>query len=98
VSPGEDFITINDLNLEVPASRYQISPREYQETPELFEYSASDITRKVHSAGELKYQGKVFFVGASLYRKTVAIRESGTDGVLHVYYRHQRVAKLDLRR
>ena len=85
------------LNLEVPTSRYQISPREYKEEPELFEYSGSDITRKVHSAGELKYLGKVFYVGATLYRKTVAIRGSGTDGVLHVYYRHQRVAKLDLR-
>jgi len=85
------------LNLEVPTSRYQISPREYQEAPELFEYSGSDITRKVHSAGELKYLGKIFYIGATLYRKTVAIRESETDGVLHVYYRHQRVAKLDLR-
>ena len=85
------------LKLEVPSTRYRPSQRSYQEKVEPYEYSETDIARKIHSAGELKYGGKIFFIGASLYGKTVALRESEHDGVLDIYYRHQRVGRLNLR-
>lgn len=86
------------LNLEVPASRYRVSQRQYQEKITPYEYSPGDITRKIHSAGELKYKGNIYFIGASLYGKTVALRDSEEDGVMHIFYRHQKIGQLDLRR
>ena len=85
------------LKLEVPSSRYQPSQRAYQEKVEPYEYSSSDITRMVHSCGILKFKGQEFNIGSSLYRKRVALREGKQDGIMDVYYRHQRVARLDLR-
>jgi len=85
------------LNLAVPASRYQISQRKYQEKIVEFEYSPGDEMRRIHSSGSLKYKGKIYYVGEALCERSVAVRKTQLDGVLNVFYRHQRIAKLDLR-
>lgn len=85
------------LGLDVPADHYQPSSTAYKAKPGSYEYDSSDIIRSVHTRGDVRFKGKTFNIGVSFYRKAVALRETKTDGCYDVYYRHQKVARIDLR-
>lgn len=84
------------LALAVPASRYQESPRNFQETPLPIEYHRQDITRRVDVNGRISFRNCLIRVGKALQGQTIALRPSHTDGQLDVFFCHQKVTQIDL--
>ena len=84
------------LNLEVPASRYQPSPRIYPERLPAIEYGPQDIVRKVRHFGHIKFRGKDLHVGSAFYGLHVALRQTTTDGLFDVFFCQQQIGRLDL--
>lgn len=85
------------LALGVPLSRYRPSERSYQEQVPSFEYAPNDIVRRVTQTGMISYGGRLYPVSEAFRQRSVGLRPTDKDGVLDVFYRHQRVAKVDLR-
>lgn len=82
------------LKLEVPASRYRRSERIYPETLPRIEYSSDFEVRKVQHGGYIHYKGKVFKIGDAFHGQAVGLKQ-GDDGLIEVFFCHQRVNKLD---
>jgi len=85
------------LDDAVPASRYQPSPRSYPEALPPLEYPAGDTVRQVHRDGCIRYRGGTWPVSKAFQGQPVAIRPTHDDGVLAVYYGHQKITVLDVR-
>jgi transposase InsO family protein len=85
------------LGLDVPASRYKISPRTFPERLPQVEYPDGAIVRKVERNGIITYHNQGYFVGEAFRGLQVALRPTTTDGVFEVYFLHQKIASLDLR-
>ena len=85
------------LAMAVPATRYAPSWRAYPEQLPRIEYPSTDEVRKVQSRGQIKYRNRRYFVGNAFEGLPVGLRPTTQDGVLEVYFCHQRVASLDLR-
>jgi transposase InsO family protein len=83
------------LGLEVPASRYNPSPRSYRETPEAFDYAASDIIRKVQDKGKTSLMGRIAKLPKAFKGKTVAFRPTHQDGIFEAFFRHQFITTID---
>lgn len=86
------------LAMEPPASRYLASARDFPQTLAPIEYARADILRKVHTDGGVKFQGKRFGVGHAFEGFTVAIRPTAQDGQYDVYFCHQKIARIDMRK
>lgn len=85
------------LGLEVPASRFRPSERAMpRELPEI-EYDSGDAVRRVQHGGWMSYEGREWRISKAFYRMPLAIRGTGTDGELAVYFCRFRVAVLNLR-
>jgi transposase InsO family protein len=85
------------LELAVPASRYQPSPRDYVETIAPFEYAPGDIVRRVQQGGHVSLLGRAIKVPKAFRGKAVAFRPTADDGVFDVVFRTQRIATIDIR-
>ena len=85
------------LAMAVPASRYRVSPRAFPEVLPPIEYGPADLVRKVAERGELSYRNRTFRVGKAFRGYPVALRPTLVDGVLDVFFCHQRVAQVNLR-
>jgi transposase InsO family protein len=85
------------LELAVPASRYQPSPRNYVETVAPFEYASNDIVRRVQQGGHVSFLGRALKVPKAFRGKAVAFRPTTRDGVFDVVFRTQRIATIDIR-
>ena len=85
------------LELAVPASRYQPSPRDYLETIAPFEYAPGDIVRRVQQGGHVSFLGRALKVPKAFRGKQVALRPTTTDGVFDVIFRTQMIATVDIR-
>lgn len=86
------------LQMATPATRYRPSPRRFVESPGPIEYGPNDAVRKVCAGGRVSYGGMEHRVGKAFVGEPVAVRPTTVDGVMEVYYCHQRVAEIDLRR
>ena len=84
------------LAMAVPASRYRVSPRAFPEVLPPIEYGPADLVRKVAEGGELSYRNRTFRVGKAFRGYPVALRPTLVDGVLDVFFCHQRVAQVNL--
>ena len=87
----------DSLGLAVPASRYRDSQQTFPATLPPIEYSRQDIVRRVDQTGRISYRNHIFRVGKALEGFPVALRPSETDGVLNVYFCHQRLHQIDLK-
>jgi transposase InsO family protein len=85
------------LELAVPASRYQPSPRDYAETVAPFEYGPGDTVRRVQQGGHVSILGRNVKVPKAFRGKAVAFRPTEHDGVFDVVFRTQRIATIDIR-
>jgi transposase InsO family protein len=85
------------LELAVPASRYQPSPRDYVETIAPFEYAPDDIVRCVQQGGRVSLLGRAVKLPKAFRGKAVAFRPTTTDGVFDVVFRTQMIATVDIR-
>jgi len=84
------------LTLDVPASKYKVSKRDYQgmETP--FDYSDEDIVRKVNRSGAISYQSQKYFLGEAFAGRWVAVKRTIQPRQYQLYYRHQRVGNMNI--
>ena len=80
-----------------PLSRYTPSPRPFPETLPQLVYEPDDQVRKVQQTGHIAYQGRRVRISHALAGEFVAVRPTLVDGIVAVYYAHQRVRTLDLR-
>jgi transposase InsO family protein len=85
------------LELAVPSSRYQPSPREFAETISPFEYAPGDIVRRVQQGGHVSFLGRSLKVPKAFRSKNVAFRPTTQDGVFDVVFRTQTIATVDIR-
>ena len=85
------------LAMEVPASRYRPATRLYPKVMPAVEYGAGDLVRKVDDQGKFSLRGKRHRVGRAFAGQAIAVRCTPIDGVMDVFYCHQKVANIDLR-
>jgi transposase InsO family protein len=85
------------LELAVPASRYQPSPRGYVETVAPFEYASGDIVRRVQQGGHVSLLGRNIKVPKAFRGKLVAFRPTTEDGMFDAVFRTQIIATIDIR-
>lgn len=86
------------LDLATPASRYRPSPRPYPEQLPPIEYGPDDTVYRVPWNGWLRIQGRRVKVSNALTGLPIAVRSHvSQDGVLDLYFCHQRFQRLDLR-
>jgi len=86
------------LDMQVPASRYQPSPRSFPEQLPPIEYETTDQLRKVQPDGKISFRRREFHVGKAFCGYHVALRHSTADGVYNVYFATHRIAEIDLHR
>ena len=84
------------LGMKVPAERYSVSDREFPERVREWEYSPSDVIRKVQDGGILHYKGREWRVGNAFKGQRVGIRPAGRDGRFDVFFRNFKIAQIDL--
>jgi transposase InsO family protein len=84
------------LDMQVPASRYRLSPRRFPEQLPPIEYDVGDIVRKVHAKGHFQYRGKHYRVGKAFQGVPVAMRRTTADGIFDVFFCHQNIGQIDL--
>lgn len=85
------------LDMFVPASRYRESWREFPEVLPPIQYGPRDMVRKVQINGEISFRNRKFKVGHAFYGYPVALRPTLTEGLLDVFFCHQKVAQIDLK-
>lgn len=83
------------LKLDVPASRYKISHRQYKGSDSTYEYSNDSIMRKVNQSGAISYKSQKSFLGEAFAGRWVAIQRTVEPSKYDIYYRHQRIAKIN---
>jgi transposase InsO family protein len=85
------------LGMSVPASRYRMSVRVYEENPGPIEYGPEDEVRKVHSRGKLNYRGATYWLSTAFNGEPVAIRRNvRLEDALEVWYCRQMIGHLNL--
>ena len=85
------------LGMNVPASRYQPSPRQYLREPPAAEYDEGVLVRKVDISGRLNLQGVRLKAGKAFRGENVGLRESAQDGCYEVWWYSTKVGMIDLR-
>jgi len=86
------------LELEVPASRYQISERPFKEATETFEYNDHFEVRKLDKETRtFHFKNKRHRLSEAFMDQRIGLRETEQDGVWDIYYCRFQVAQLDLR-
>lgn len=85
------------LGMEPPVRRYRPSPRPFPEVLPPIEYGPDDLVRRVQGKGEIRHRGREWRVGKAFRGQPVALRPTAVDGVMEVFFCHQRIASIDLR-
>lgn len=84
------------LQLAVPASRYQPSPRAYPQQLPPIDYGSADHVVTVGWKGQVKFKGRSWKVSTALEHLPIAVRPTSTDGRYELYFCHQRILTIDL--
>ncbi len=86
------------LDLAVPATRYRPSPRSFPNRLEPIDYPPGDLVRRVQAKAEISVYGRTYRVGRAFRGLPVALRATTTDGVMEVWFYHERIGRINLRR
>lgn len=86
----------DSLELDVPADRYQPSPRPFPETIEPVEYPTDYTVRKVGRSAHISFNGRKVRVGRAFIGYLVGVRPTTTHGIYHVHYRQNHIKTIDL--
>src|SRR5258706_5101008 len=84
------------IGMQTPATRYGPSPRSLPDILPLIEYARGDIVRRVQQHGFISYRGRQFRISKAFTGYPVALRPTVTDGVMEVFFCHQKIAQIDL--
>jgi len=85
------------LGLEVPASRYQASGRNYPEELPGVEYASGVEVRRGDQQGWISYRGRPWRIGRAFAGQDLGVRATARDGVYEVIFLTQAIKELDLR-
>jgi len=85
------------LDMAVPAARYRPSPRPFPETLPPIEYAPEHQVRRVQQRGWISFKGTEFRLPKAFAGYPVGLMPTPVDGVWHVIFASQHIAKLDLR-
>ena len=86
------------LDLDVPASHYEVSRQRFPESLPLPEYGPTAIVRKTDYSGRIFFEGYRLKLGKAFRKKEVEIRPCNTEGVIDVYFVNNKIARFDLRK
>jgi transposase InsO family protein len=84
------------LQLQVPGSRYRVSPRSFPEKLPPIEYGPDDFVRKV-SSGWISLRSRYYRIGKAFEGEYVAIRPTRMDGVYDIFFCAQKIDEFDVR-
>lgn len=84
------------LGMQTPARCYTPSARSFPETLPPIEYAPGDIVRQVQRPGYLSYRSRRFRMSKAFLGYPVALRPTTLDGVLEVFFCHQKITQIDL--
>jgi transposase InsO family protein len=84
------------LNMEVPASRYRLSPICYKEEQPPIEYGPDDIVRKVQDGGWFSYRNHEYRMSKAFKGERVALRPTACDSIMDVFFCNLKVAQINL--
>jgi transposase InsO family protein len=82
------------IGMQVPAQRYEPSPRSFPEVLPAIEYDSSDIVRRVQKRGFIVYMQQHYHVGHAFGGLDVALRHTAIDRQFDVYFCHQKIGKI----
>ncbi|MBL4883048.1 MAG: IS481 family transposase [Planctomycetaceae bacterium] len=85
------------LSLDVPASRYCVSDREYPEMVKEFDYSNRFEVRKANRVGQFSFKGKQFKTSEAFSGERIGLSCTPNKNVYEVYYCHFRIGWIDVR-
>jgi transposase InsO family protein len=85
------------LGMAVPGSRYQLSPRRFQESLPPIEYGPEDQVRKVQQGGKISYGNWEYKLPKAFYGQFVALRPTTHEEMMDVFFCNQKIMHLDLR-
>lgn len=86
----------DSLGLQVPADRYQPSPRPMPTVIVPVDYPDDYQVRKASTNAQISFNGRRIRVGKAFRGRYIGIRPDTTDGTYHLYYRNQRIRTIDL--
>ena len=85
------------LGLDVPASRYQPSQRQYISKITEWEYTNELTVHKVKSTGYITIRGQGYFLSEAFGNKRIAFRESSKGAhLINLYFRQFRIGQIDI--
>jgi transposase InsO family protein len=85
------------LKMQVPASRYQPSPRRFPEKLPPIEYGPQDALRKVQANGWISFRNREYRLSKAFRGEYVALRPTQTDGLWEAFFCNQKIDQIDLR-
>ena len=85
------------LNDQTPSDYYKKSQRPYVEHPHPPEYGHDRIIRQVRHSGEIKFQGRMFYLTESLAGLPVGLKEIA-DGLWQIQFSFYILGSVDLRK
>ena len=85
------------LGLEVPASRYTPSSRQFPARISPWEYPDEFVVRNVKSSGYITINGQGYFLSEAFGDKQIAFRESSKGAhLINLYFRQFRIGQIDI--
>jgi transposase InsO family protein len=84
------------LDMEPPATRYRPSQTPFPDKLPQVEYDPDAITRKVTSAGRIRFQNQSFTVGKAFSGYRLALRASSQSHRYDVYFCNQQIRAINL--
>lgn len=85
------------LDMNVPATRYRVSPRPFPEKLPEIVYDAGDAVRKVDVEGKISFKNREWRISKAFRGKPVALRPTTEDGIMGVFFCTHRIGNIDLR-
>ena len=84
------------IAMAVPASRYRVSQRSFQEVTSNFQYSDRFKIRKLNQkTGQFSFQGKTYRISEAFLDQPIGLSPTQTDGLWDIYYCRFRIGQLD---
>ena len=80
----------------MPASRYQVSPRDYPAVLPTIEYDPTDEVRRVQKGGWISLYGQSVRVPKAFIGQPMGLRPTLTDGRVEVVFISHRLGLIDL--
>ena len=77
-----------------PCDRYVESSRRFSDKPMSVEYDSSEVVRKVHLSGMMRFKGKRYRVGKGLSGEYVVVRETDREDEYSIFFMDLLIKKI----